>query len=624
MAIHRNILRYGSPDPLPEAVPLRAGPISCTFVAGELRDIALGGQIALRRIYVAVRDAHWGTVPAILSQVEIARRERDFAIHFEAEHHEGGIHFAWHGAFLGDAQGALTIAMEGEALEEILTNRIGLCVLYPEACAGTRCLVEHTDGSVEEGHFPQAISPHQPFFAIRSITHDALPGVQVRVTFEGDTFEMEDQRNWSDASFKVYSRPLALPYPFLCRRGERIHQAVRVEALGNAPYATVNDEPTFLEITSQRAGRLPDLGFGIPHSQLAPAGQERERLKAILPVHLRLDLDLTFEDWPRDAERAVAWARALNAPLEVALFIPEAAESALQGCAQAMRACEAPVCRWLLYGQGRLATPPGLVPLARQMLGPLAREAEFAIGTPAHFTELNRVRPGLEGAEAVAWSLTPQVHAFDNASLMETLAIQGVIAENARALYPHARRIVSPITLKPRPSLADVRKQGSHALGVDMRQPSLFAAAWTVGSLKYLAEAGVASITYFEALGPRGLMDERSVFPAYHVLAWLAPWRGAEVFRVASSAPLRAVALALRKGEKSAALVANLTNAPQGAFLKPVARAVHLLRLNELNAEAAMDQPEGDWPLRATLEPTAQGLLPLLLWPYEAVWVEGF
>ena len=27
----------------------------------------------------------------------------------------------------------------------------------------------------------------------------------------GDSFEMEDHRNWTDASFKTYVRPLALP-----------------------------------------------------------------------------------------------------------------------------------------------------------------------------------------------------------------------------------------------------------------------------------------------------------------------------------------------------------------------------------------------------------------------------
>ena len=31
--------------------------------------------------------------------------------------------------------------------------------------------------------------------------------------FNGETFEMEDQRNWTDASFKTYCTPLSLPYP---------------------------------------------------------------------------------------------------------------------------------------------------------------------------------------------------------------------------------------------------------------------------------------------------------------------------------------------------------------------------------------------------------------------------
>ena len=31
---------------------------------------------------------------------------------------------------------------------------------------------------------------------------------------------MEDQRNWSDASFKTYSRPLALPFPYPVAAGE--------------------------------------------------------------------------------------------------------------------------------------------------------------------------------------------------------------------------------------------------------------------------------------------------------------------------------------------------------------------------------------------------------------------
>ena len=36
------------------------------------------------------------------------------------------------------------------------------------------------------------------------------------VAFDGDIFEMEDQRNWTDASYKIYSTPLRLPFPCRC------------------------------------------------------------------------------------------------------------------------------------------------------------------------------------------------------------------------------------------------------------------------------------------------------------------------------------------------------------------------------------------------------------------------
>jgi hypothetical protein len=39
-------------------------------------------------------------------------------------------------------------------------------------------------------------------------------GAWVDLGFTGGTWEMEDQRNWLDASFKTYFRPLSLPYPY--------------------------------------------------------------------------------------------------------------------------------------------------------------------------------------------------------------------------------------------------------------------------------------------------------------------------------------------------------------------------------------------------------------------------
>ena len=45
-------------------------------------------------------------------------------------------------------------------------------------------------------------------------------------TMEGDAYEMEDQRNWTDASYKTYIRPLALPWPYTIKKGARFAQKV--------------------------------------------------------------------------------------------------------------------------------------------------------------------------------------------------------------------------------------------------------------------------------------------------------------------------------------------------------------------------------------------------------------
>ena len=52
-----------------------------------------------------------------------------------------------------------------------------------------------------------------------------LPVGTVTTTFEGDLFEAEDQRNWTDGSFKTYSTPLASGYPLHARPGQRFHHA---------------------------------------------------------------------------------------------------------------------------------------------------------------------------------------------------------------------------------------------------------------------------------------------------------------------------------------------------------------------------------------------------------------
>jgi hypothetical protein len=104
---------------------------------------------------------------------------------------------------------------------------------------------------------------------------------------------------------------------------------------------------------------------------------------------------------------------------------------------------------------------------------------------------------------------------------------------------------------------------------VDARQASELASAWTAMSVRRLAAAGAASLTYFETTGWLGVVERESgsprpdlfpsrpgePFPLYRALAHLADLRGEELVATASSDPLTVDAL----GFHSAVLVANLT-----------------------------------------------------------------
>ncbi len=181
---------------------------------------------------------------------------------------QGDIGFTWHGLITGDASGAIEFSLDGRVDTTFRRNRIGFCILHPADAAGAACTLEHPDGSHTVASFPESISPHQPFLNLRAITHEAAPGLRAELRFGGDIFETEDQRNWSDASFKTYSTPLSIPYPVTVQAGDIIRQTVSVKLHGkpqSAPATAASQ--THVQVGSMPIGQLPPLGTGIvPHA----------------------------------------------------------------------------------------------------------------------------------------------------------------------------------------------------------------------------------------------------------------------------------------------------------------------------------------------------------------------
>ncbi len=645
------VLYYGKDEPLPEQTQLRAGPLSMIFEAGDLRYIRFGDHEILRRVYVAVRDHNWDTILPQLSNVQIERNGDVFRVTYDVENKQSEVDFFWQGTITGDANGTVTFSMDGEARSTFRRNRIGFCVLHPMGCAGTPCRIEKVDGAVEESTYPTSIAPQYlidgeikpvaPFNNMRAVRYEVASGVEAEVRFEGEIFEMEDQRNWTDASYKTYGTPLSEPFPVevpaATRISQRITLTLKTQDESSIEKSDAATQPLTFEISSADTRPLSQIGLGVAsHGKPLNAG-ELERLKRLNLSHLRMDVDLTQSDYESTLRQATNEARALGVSLELALFLTDVASEELRSFATVVEQVKPPIGAYLIFHKTEASTSAQWVDLALRYLS----DARIGAGTNAYFTDLNRGRPPVDTLDLVCYSLNPQVHAFDNSSLMETLEAQAVTVESTRQFASGLPIAITPVTLLarfnpnatgPEPEPA----QGELPAQVDIRQMSLFGAGWTLGSIKYLSESGASSVTYYETSGWRGVMETANgsplpekfrslpgaVFPLYHVLADVGEFAGGEVLVSKSSDPLKVDGIALRKNGKTRILLTNLTPESQPVRVQNLTETVRVRHLNETNAQAAMVSPEAFREETGELVEDAENTLELNLLPYAVVQID--
>jgi D-apionolactonase len=643
-------LRCGGPANLPQSHVLRAGPFSMLFEQGELRRIRLGDREVIRRIYVTVRGPDWSTIPADLQDLKIDREPEGFLVSYRAVYKQGDIDFAWTVGIRGNADGEIRMEAAGKAGSAFATNRVGICVLHPlRECSGMPALVRGVDNSVLEGRFPEAIEPHQPFLAFKEIAHVVEKEWLALVRLEGETFEMEDQRNWTDGSFKTYCPPQAQPKPRRIEAGWETLQiasvmlqnpegkpvsdlvAVLAAAAGKAasPQAAIGGTdpfgsalPPVLKPDTAKGHPVPAIGFGLPSHGYSMDPEDARRLKELAPFHLRADFRLSQPGFREELARAAGEAKALSLPLEAALILPAEGRAELEEFARLWEDCGAEAVRWLIFSESADATTDVDMAAARELLGPLDPLATFARGSKGDFVLLNRNRPASHPGMSLAYAMCPQVHLTDNRTLVESLEGQAYAGLTVAATWQRSNAIATPITLKRSPLTVSLKKPPSRDPGpavggawrnqVDTRQFSLFGAGWTLGSLKRLALNAVNSATYYETTGLLGVMSGRGlpaellkspafdfaiapgwVYPMYHVFADFAEFVGGSAYEVHSDQPLRFDAVLLHAGDKASVLLANLEETPGTVRLIELGNVGGIRRLNEGNAMRAMEDPEG-------------------------------
>ncbi len=528
MTADQLIRTFGSAERVAPGIPLSTGPVTLLLSDGDLRQLRFGGVEVLRRLSYPVRDKDWGTLAIVTVSEETRMRGAGLAHARAFRSADGSVEGTFDLDVAIAADGAVVTArIAVTALRDVQVNRCGFTLLHPLAgVTGEPMTVFHPDGGGTRTVFPDAIRPDQPARNVAGLAHD-VRGVAVDIRMTGDVFEMEDQRNWSDASFKTYCRPLSRPRPYRLAAGEVVRQGVRI-SLSGTPLAV---GPGVV----RGAGRMPDMAIahepGISSASAVPGLEGMAML-------LRVRADVGAE----------ALARAVPAvgelTLEVVLPAGMEAAAAFAGLARCCLAAGLAPARVVAAPEAYLAShqPEGPWPAGPgpdDLIGPLARAfpgVTAGAGCLTHFTELNRCRPDMAAAEFLTFGGSAIVHAADDISVVETLETLPEIFASARMLSegkPIRLGLVG-IGMRANPYGASVAANPELVRVpmaiADPRQDGLFAAAWAVGVLAAAAEGGIAGLALAMTDGPLGAVwSDGAIRPLFHVIRAAREMAGADV-----------------------------------------------------------------------------------------------
>jgi hypothetical protein len=570
------------------SIELTAGPVTVTLERGALRWVRARGVEIVRGIYGAVRDPSWGTIAPRFASYAVRDDGDAFEARFRAEclREADGVDIDWTGTIHGSRDGTVRFNFDGEVRRPFVTARIGLCVLHPPRLAGERVEVQTPFGTVR-GRFPDLITGFMPFSNVTRIRHDFVTTHETQVVFAGDMFEMEDQRAFTDASYKSFSRPLALAWPYLVDAGTPVRQSVTVSvprATGSARRPALSTRAPSVSLALGDRHPMPSIGACIGPADVMASDGGSGAVAGLGLSYVRASILAGADDAEDDLDRGIEAARSSRCALDLEI-VASPTERNLEPLLARLAASRVSVARVAAFDPSRHTTPAALATRVREAMRIAGVAAPLFGGSRGYLYQLVSQGIPADLVDGVTFPANPQVHTFDEQSIMETVEVLPATVRTASALGSGRPVVVGPVSLKalfnpdlvgPEPSPAPGGLPGRY----DARQPSMFAAAWTVGVVAALASAGAAAVTLHETAGWAGLVaaDQQglppmavpagTLLPVGHVVAALTRLRG-EVLDANLSAPhLAALAVRGPRGALSV-LLANLDRAPVRVLVTP-------------------------------------------------------
>lgn len=541
---------FGCLETLAPRQYLQAGPVSLIRQGTRWGPICVHGHEVWHGVEFLLRDTGWGTPATVLDSEQLLTDEKGFELQVQAHipclaqdvigSWDSQARLLLEIRVRGNALGGLEFSVQATPTHDTLVNRCGWVVMHPLTAAGCAVQVSHADGRISQSQLPQEVPAWPPFTAMKGISHEYAPGYWAKAEFSGEDYELEDQRNNADASFKTYSRSNAMPRPFLLRQQQSWRRELSLHLADIAP---ANPSPTLkvdekLETPCSKTTTEGFLRLGLAIT--APIQHPVEpvfltKLSRWQPDFLHLTL------WPSITVDDVDWS-------QVRLML-DAAKSSLRIdiCARDQSQPE-----WsgddtnFAQAMAQAMAQAGVVPhevaslpcgeRAAQFLRSLFPSSAIGGGTPHFFAQLNRLdRSG--GEDFMAFTVCPIVHSAEDTSVMQGLQSLPSMLETARRRHPGTQWHLGPSGLAARasPLGRQATSDGSKRIplaSVDPRSQGIFGAAWLLGHMAGATQAGVNALT-LPALTVRQSSEghaqgARWVSPTEAMMEVCLPWRGVQ------------------------------------------------------------------------------------------------
>jgi len=587
----------------PDTTRVQHKDFTLDLAQAAIRNVTYKGVQLIDLLYTAIRPWDWSTLAAE-SHTEDVKVNGSECIITISDTFAGAL----------EAQTIITLTADNtflvdyqlKGLAEYSVNRWGICFcLHSGDWMGSTVNSSGKTYTLLQDISPQRVidGVTQGLFPAANEMHFVAPDQRfIKVNSTGKVLEAEDQRNWTDNTYKIYSGSLSEPRPFVTSAGSIWKQSVKFEV--GAPTSAAIDPA---KIVVREIEALPSIGLQFNTEPLLSPDDLEKALVLLEIDHLRVNEEsLTAQK--------IATTAASGLILEAALLSSNGGVALQTEVTQLSQRVPAGS-RILIQREGREIVEAADLPKNDSL-------SSYIPGSDAYLVDLHRNK--YEFGSSVSYSMAPTVHSTDTETIFKTLYTQRESIEFAHK-YLARQVFISPITFSTRgnPETGHSREERINFASPDaaLRIRTLEGAAWTLGSIFALASAGAFSGSWHELFGEFGVIYSQQgatkFSPTFHALSALGAHHAHEI-TIATSLDNSWVAFENRETKRI--LVASLRPWSLEITAKVLAgyKSIQSLRGDECDRASQIM----DWWSYAETTPISADF-PLTLAPFEIALIRG-